>query len=171
MGAYKNICGRNRKHGRGPCTRPAGWGTAHVGEGACKLHGGNQPRGKDAVRFKHGLRSKYWTPDDEADFSEWQQRAGTQHDCLSTEDEIALFKCERALAENAENLSVEEQARILNIVADIRLKAQKLRGGEQQQDINVNINAREELLSRLAGLAARRRAAGAAGGPDGGAGA
>lgn len=40
-----------------------------------------------------------------------------------------------------------------------------------QQDINVNINAREELLSRLAGLAARRRAAGAAGGPDGGAGA
>ena len=40
-----------------------------------------------------------------------------------------------------------------------------------QQDINVNINAREELISRIAGLAARRREAGAAGGPDGGAGA
>jgi len=28
------------------CTRPAGWGTDHVGEGRCKLHGGNTPNGK-----------------------------------------------------------------------------------------------------------------------------
>lgn len=25
------------------CHRPAGWGTEHVGEGRCKLHGGNSP--------------------------------------------------------------------------------------------------------------------------------
>jgi len=25
------------------CHRPAGWGTKHVGEGRCKLHGGNSP--------------------------------------------------------------------------------------------------------------------------------
>lgn len=29
-------CGRNDG-----CGQPAGWGTDHVGEGACKLHGGN----------------------------------------------------------------------------------------------------------------------------------
>lgn len=34
-------CGRPKRDGSGPCTRPAGWGTAHVGQGACKLHGGN----------------------------------------------------------------------------------------------------------------------------------
>lgn len=35
------ICGRTKRDGSGdPCTQPAGWGTDHVGEGACKLHGG-----------------------------------------------------------------------------------------------------------------------------------
>lgn len=36
----ENTCGRtNRDHE--PCGLPAGWGTDHPGEGACKLHGGN----------------------------------------------------------------------------------------------------------------------------------
>lgn len=30
----------------GNCTRPAGWGTDHVGEGSCKLHGGSTRSGK-----------------------------------------------------------------------------------------------------------------------------
>ncbi len=29
--------------GGGKCTRPAGWGTDHVGVGRCKLHGGSTP--------------------------------------------------------------------------------------------------------------------------------
>lgn len=33
-------CGARTRAGT-PCRRPAGWGTAHVGEGRCKLHGGN----------------------------------------------------------------------------------------------------------------------------------
>jgi hypothetical protein len=33
-------CGGPRKHGAGPCGRPAGWGTDHPGTGRCKLHGG-----------------------------------------------------------------------------------------------------------------------------------
>jgi hypothetical protein len=33
-------CGGPRKHGAGPCTQTAGWGTDHPGTGRCKLHGG-----------------------------------------------------------------------------------------------------------------------------------
>lgn len=42
--AARNTCGAKTKKGKGPpCTRPAGWGTAHVGYGTCKLHGGSTP--------------------------------------------------------------------------------------------------------------------------------
>lgn len=35
------ICGRTKRDGSGDaCALPAGWGTDHQGEGACKLHGG-----------------------------------------------------------------------------------------------------------------------------------
>lgn len=34
-------CGARKRQGEGTCTRPAGWGTEHVGYGTCKLHGGN----------------------------------------------------------------------------------------------------------------------------------
>lgn len=37
-----NVCGRTKRDGSGDsCGLPAGWGTDHPGEGACKLHGGN----------------------------------------------------------------------------------------------------------------------------------
>jgi len=39
--------------------RPAGWGTEHVGEGRCKLHGGRSPRGPLHPRYKHGRYAKY----------------------------------------------------------------------------------------------------------------
>lgn len=34
------YCGAKKRQGEGNCTRPAGWGTDHVGIGRCKLHGG-----------------------------------------------------------------------------------------------------------------------------------
>ena len=37
------ICGAQKSQGEGVCTRPAGWGTDHAGEGRCKLHGGKNP--------------------------------------------------------------------------------------------------------------------------------
>jgi hypothetical protein len=40
----------------GNCTRPAGWGTDHVGEGSCKLHGGSTRNGKKAA--KKGIARK-----------------------------------------------------------------------------------------------------------------
>lgn len=39
----KPLCGGRKRQGTGTCTRPAGWGTPHVGIGACKLHGGSTP--------------------------------------------------------------------------------------------------------------------------------
>lgn len=55
----KKTCGANLKNGSGHCTQPAGWGTDHVGEGRCKLHGGKTPRGADSPHFVHGARSIY----------------------------------------------------------------------------------------------------------------
>lgn len=34
-------CGGKKRQSEGTCTRPAGWGTDHVGYGRCKLHGGS----------------------------------------------------------------------------------------------------------------------------------
>lgn len=55
-----NVCGRKKRDGSGDmCALPAGWGTDHVGDGACKLHGGSTPRGRDSPNFKHGLFSDH----------------------------------------------------------------------------------------------------------------
>jgi len=46
----KPLCGGKRRgEGTGKtCTRPAGWGTDHVGAGRCKLHGGGTPSHRQA---------------------------------------------------------------------------------------------------------------------------
>lgn len=41
--ADSRYCGGKKKQGEGTCTRPAGWGTPHPGQGRCKLHGGCAP--------------------------------------------------------------------------------------------------------------------------------
>lgn len=52
-------CGR-----AGGCGQAAGWGTDHVGVGACKLHGGRNGRGRNSNAFKHGLFSDYLDEED-----------------------------------------------------------------------------------------------------------
>jgi hypothetical protein len=42
------LCGAKKKGG-GACGREAGWGTAHAGIGACKLHGGSTPNHNTAA--------------------------------------------------------------------------------------------------------------------------
>lgn len=41
--AERPICGAKKRQGDGVCQKWAGWGTDHVGEGRCKLHGGSSP--------------------------------------------------------------------------------------------------------------------------------
>lgn len=45
-------CGARTRSGL-DCRRPAGWGTAHVGRGRCKLHGGV------SGTVRHGIYSRY----------------------------------------------------------------------------------------------------------------
>jgi hypothetical protein len=52
------TCGAKTRSGTA-CGRPAGWGTAHAGEGRCKLHGGSSPRGLLHPRFRHGRFARY----------------------------------------------------------------------------------------------------------------
>jgi len=52
------LCGAKTRAGT-PCRRPAGWGTDHVGEGRCKLHGGRSLRGFLHPRYKHGRYAQY----------------------------------------------------------------------------------------------------------------
>lgn len=56
---YK-ICGAKTRSGN-PCKKPAGWGTDHVGDGRCKLHGGAStgPPKRNKNAEKHGLFSKH----------------------------------------------------------------------------------------------------------------
>jgi hypothetical protein len=49
------VCGAQKRQGVGECARPAGWGTDHVGQGRCKLHGGSNP-------LKHGRYSTIQRP-------------------------------------------------------------------------------------------------------------
>lgn len=53
------TCGRTKRDGSGdPCKRPAGWGTDHPGEGACKFHGGNAGApANNQNATKHGLNA------------------------------------------------------------------------------------------------------------------
>lgn len=51
--------------GRDGCGQTAGWGTDHLGVGACKLHGGASLRGEENPNFKHGLWSDYITYDED----------------------------------------------------------------------------------------------------------
>lgn len=39
----RRLCGSRLRQRPGTCSKPAGWGTSHVGYGACRLHGGNTP--------------------------------------------------------------------------------------------------------------------------------
>lgn len=55
------VCGGRTRRGT-KCQRPAGWGTDHVGEGRCKLHGGNAGRpiihGRYSLKHRQSLAEK-----------------------------------------------------------------------------------------------------------------
>lgn len=60
----KKYCNAKTRAGT-KCKRPSGWGTNHVGEGRCKLHGGKSTGAppakmkKNTNANKHGLFAKY----------------------------------------------------------------------------------------------------------------
>lgn len=50
--------GRNKLHTK-YCGKPAGWGTDHVGDGRCTLHGGSSLKGPEHPNYLTGKHSKY----------------------------------------------------------------------------------------------------------------
>jgi hypothetical protein len=59
------TCGRTTRQGGEPCELPAGWGTDHPGEGACKHHGGassGAPEDNDNAAT-HGAYSESFVSD------------------------------------------------------------------------------------------------------------
>ena len=56
-----NKCGAKNRAGN-PCGQRAGWGTDHVGDGRCKLHGGNAGRpiihGRYSIKHRESLQAK-----------------------------------------------------------------------------------------------------------------
>ena len=145
---YKSICGRPGRQTGQPCGRPAGWGTDHPGDGPCKFHGGKTGRGPKNLNFRHGLRSKFWKPEDVEAFADWQERSGTQRDRLSEEDEYQLYRLEMVAANFSDETSARTRAEVLDKIADIRLKAQKLRGGEKPQEVTFGLTPESLALMR-----------------------
>jgi len=160
-------CGRKSHQHGGPCKLPAGWGTDHNGDGACSFHGGKSPRGPASQSYKHGLYSKYRSPEETARFEEWKERGGITAEELPIEIEWAVFKLLDAVAVQTKH-SPTTLADVLDKLLNVMLKAQKYRGAEKPSEVNVSF--REELLSRLRSIAERSGVGDAAGGPDGGAG-
>lgn len=145
MGLPRNMCGA-RMERRGPgmtCKHAAGWGTDHPGTGACKYHGGcsHFKSGPENPNYKHGLYSKHRSEEEVAEYDKWLTTSGTDLDRLSPEDEFLLFRLERRICrlDTGEAESLFSAARLLDMIADIRLKAQKLRGGEKASNLNVNL--------------------------------
>ncbi|MFW6437717.1 MAG: hypothetical protein ACOCZ7_01780 [Armatimonadota bacterium] len=79
-----SICGAKTRAGT-RCELRAGWGTDHVGEGRCKLHGGKTPRGADSPHFRHGQRSAYFDVNSVVEFAEWKETVGLT---LALEDDL-----------------------------------------------------------------------------------
>ena len=96
------TCGRTKRDGSGdPCTRPAGWGTDHPGEGACKFHGGNAgaPEGNQngTTHCLNADPKKYFEdlPEDQQEYI--RDVAGAIEDRLR-ENQRSLDMLDRAIA-------------------------------------------------------------------------
>lgn len=75
------VCGAKKRQGDGACQRPAGWGTDHVGDGRCKLHGGSTP-------IRHGRYSQIERPR----FKDKIERFEADPDPLNLAPEVALLR-------------------------------------------------------------------------------
>lgn len=78
----KLLCGAKKRQGPGCCSQVAGWGTDHVGEGRCKLHGG-------ASRIKSGRWSRIHRESLRGKVEAFRQ---TDADPLDLVDDLALIR-------------------------------------------------------------------------------
>ncbi len=138
----EGICGARNRKGH-PCKLPAGWGTDHVGQGRCKLHGGcaGAPRGnKNAL--KTGENESIY-----ADLMTEEERsflACASVDPLAVLDEqIALctIRIRRMLA-----LRMEAEETLARLDEEVEVS----QGINMGQDVDLVVTRRRSQLERLA---------------------
>ena len=95
------------------CAQAAGWGTDHVGVGACKLHGGATPSGEDHGAFKHGLYSDVIREEDRDTLKKIESMTTAAK--LESTLNMQVLKLQRAI----EGMEREDRASFLDIFEDI----------------------------------------------------
>lgn len=107
-------CGAKTRSG-GKCGQPAGWGTHHVGEGKCKLHGGSS-HGRPIITGRYSVSHRQSLAEKVRDFIEDPEPANLM-------SELALM---RALLQDyldrfpdGINLTVKSIGHVYSMVDDI----------------------------------------------------
>lgn len=119
-------CGRN-----GGCGQTAGWGTDHVGVGACKLHGGNAgaPKGAKNGNFKHGLFSDVIRDEDKETLRQIEEMTTAAK--LESTLNMQVLKLHRAIT----GMEDEDRASFMDVFKDVVTAAQAPDGEINSQDL------------------------------------
>ena len=111
------TCDATRRQGDGdPCGLPAGWGTDHVGDGRCKLHGGassGAPSGPANGNWKHGLFSEVIREEDKATLRQIEEMKTAAK--LESTLNMQVLKLQRAIA----SMESEDRASFLEVFEDM----------------------------------------------------
>jgi len=105
---------------------PAGWGTAHQGEGRCKWHGGISRHGTDGRLKAHGLWSGILTSEQRAQFEEIKANADGLETTLLDGALALTVKLSEALADETVSpadrldLGTTHLARLASSLASIK---------------------------------------------------
>ena len=101
-------CGRNDG-----CGQKAGWGTDHVGVGACKLHGGLSPKGEANGNWKHGLYSEVLREEDRETFRRIEDMTTAAK--LEATLNMQVLKVRRAI----EGMESDERADFMEVFEEV----------------------------------------------------
>ena len=97
------------------CGLPAGWGTDHVGVGACRKHGGNAgaPSGPANGNWKHGLYSDVVREEDQATLQRMEEMSTAAK--LEATLNMQVLKVHRAI----EGLESEDRTDFMDVFEEV----------------------------------------------------
>lgn len=129
-----DVCGATRKQGDdgATCQLPAGWGTDHVGEGRCKLHGGassGAPSGPENGNWKHGLFSSVIRDEDKETLRRIEDMTTAAK--LESTLNMQVLKLRRAI----EGLESEERASFMDVFERVVASASAPEGEISSKDL------------------------------------
>lgn len=156
-----DVCGATTSQKGTPCQQPAGWGTDHVGEGRCKLHGGSNTGPKDASgnknARKHGAYEQVIRDQLDEKEEDIYDQVDTEKD-LDEELRILRFKLARLLdppqreiydKERGEKIALDISEAEKNkgtaiLVKEIRKIIKQVGGTEREAEVQKYIDALKE---------------------------